>query len=276
MGIRMKQIRPLPNAEGENEAETVVPEMKEETVILVPYAERLVEFWHKDTVTAQRSFPEFLKLIQAICLIHGKFRERHKGFLVANLDDYEIARRIAKIQKFKLGSGLQVAYRRIVDALRGKDSKYKHFLKDGSEVRGVTREQLSEMLERSIPQIDTYLETLCDMGIFRTHLRYIESETDIPLKLGRNPNIYSLMVKTEEDIIFVSPKRLLGVEESLLGYYFIPKKGDKWEIGKEGKIPVLAHPYDPLTGKALDLDGMQDIRMIEGRNEMVQAPLGVE
>lgn len=244
-----------------------------EADIYVPYAPRLAEFWYDDTVIAQRSFPEFLKLIQCSCLLHSKFRKRIGGMLVANLDDYEIARRIAKISKFKLGAGLLRAYKRIISALRGLDKKYMHYLKDGSEVRGITREQLAELVERSTVQIDRYLEKLCDLGIFRTHLRYVENDDDSYLKPGRNPNVYTLSLKTEEDMAFPSSKVLLNMPDADLTKLNFIRDGIHWKVSGKKGVPLTHHAYNPLTGNDIDINADETVYMVERKVELVQSAL---
>lgn len=250
----------------DDQLRTEIESLPNEKHVMIPYARKLSSFWYSDTVVAQRSFPEFCKLIQCITILHQKQRKRSNGLLVSNIDDYIIAARISKISKFKLGSGLLRAYKKIVEAIRHGGPEFEHplasALADGSSaVRGVTREQLAGLIERSLPQIERYLEELCNHGIMRTHMRWMKNEQG---KGERNPNVYSLALATEEDIVFPSPKRLLDIEGKDFSKLKFVRNGDKWGLveGKTG-IPVTVHAYDPLTGADIDVGKAQDIFMLE-------------
>ena len=69
--------------------------MLERLPVIVPFAQRLGEFFADNRVEARRAFPQLVSMIQASALLHQKRRDTDtEGRLVANADDYRLARHL--------------------------------------------------------------------------------------------------------------------------------------------------------------------------------------
>lgn len=87
--------------------------------VVIPYAKRLGELFDSERVEARRAFPQLLAMIQASALLHQFQRKVDAdGRLLANEDDYQLARRLlAKPFHRLLGGGLSDPARRYFDHL---------------------------------------------------------------------------------------------------------------------------------------------------------------
>lgn len=83
--------------------------------VIVPFAEELAEVFPSERVEARRAFRQLLSLIQSISLLHAYQRDLdEKGFVIANLDDYDIARDLlSRSLARSLGGGISDGARRL-------------------------------------------------------------------------------------------------------------------------------------------------------------------
>ena len=92
--------------------------------VVVPYAERLGSQFPHDRVEARRAIRQVLSMIQASALLHQKQREMDEhGQLLANADDYTLARRLlaeplARQLQGKLSAGALDFLQRLIDWVR--------------------------------------------------------------------------------------------------------------------------------------------------------------
>ena len=64
--------------------------------VVIPFAERIAKHFPRRVVRARRDFPRFLSLIEASAVLYQYQRKRDdNGTIVASLDDYALARRLA-------------------------------------------------------------------------------------------------------------------------------------------------------------------------------------
>jgi hypothetical protein len=88
--------------------------------VFVPYAESLGELFSDACVEARRAFPQLLRMIEAVVVLH-QFQRRHDshGRLIATDDDYRIARHLLlKPLTRLLGGGLSDPAKRFYERLQ--------------------------------------------------------------------------------------------------------------------------------------------------------------
>jgi hypothetical protein len=90
--------------------------------VVIPYAEQLASRFPCNRVEARRAFGHVLRMIQASALLHQKQREKdERGQLLANADDYALARRLlaeplARQLRGKLPAGTLALLRGLIDS----------------------------------------------------------------------------------------------------------------------------------------------------------------
>lgn len=105
--------------------------------VAVPYAERLGELVADERVEARRAFPQLVSMVQASALLHQRQRKVNgDGWLVADADDYQLARRLlARPMERLLGGRVSEPARRFLDRLREWFGPQENFAKSDAAKR---------------------------------------------------------------------------------------------------------------------------------------------
>lgn len=86
------------NADDANEVLTLwrtVHTLLKPADVVIPFAEKIATQFPSRVVRARRDFPRFLSLIEASAILYQHQRERDGGTVVATIEDYALARRLA-------------------------------------------------------------------------------------------------------------------------------------------------------------------------------------
>lgn len=143
--------------------------LKRVEVLIPNWVEKLINYIpRKEILRWRREFPRFIELIKCSTALHQYQREKDlKGKIIANEQDYEIARKI--IGKISSASGSEGLTRREKVAYESIKSYYKQFKK------GCSRNEIYAYKPiYSDRQWDTILNKLCEKGLLHIKLELSE------------------------------------------------------------------------------------------------------